>query len=100
MRIVKNGDVHVSVPIGMPKREVERFIEEHRDWIAEARKKTCESQQRRAEFYNQLPLKTKEQKYLGLFLVSKYICDRYLPIIPNTSKTIPKPNSMTHIIDE
>ena len=36
MRIVKNGDVHVSAPIGMPKSEVERFIEEHREWIAEA----------------------------------------------------------------
>ncbi|MBO4891245.1 MAG: DUF45 domain-containing protein [Prevotella sp.] len=36
MRIVKNGDVHVSAPIGMPKKEVERFIEEHRDWITEA----------------------------------------------------------------
>ena len=43
MRIVKNGDVHVSAPIGMPKSEVERFIEEHRDWITEARKKTCGS---------------------------------------------------------
>jgi len=28
MRIVKNGDVHVSAPIGMPKKEVERFIED------------------------------------------------------------------------
>ena len=61
MRIVKNGDVHVSVPIGMPKFEVERFIEERREWIAEARKKTCESQKCRAEFYNQLQLRTKEQ---------------------------------------
>ena len=42
MRIVKNGDVHVSAPIGMPKFEVERFIEEHRDWIAEARKAASE----------------------------------------------------------
>ena len=61
MRIVKNGDVHVSAPIGMPKKEVERFIEEHREWIAKARKKTSESQKRRADFYNQLPLKTREQ---------------------------------------
>ena len=61
MRIVKNGDVHVSAPIGMPKKEVERFIDEHREWITEARKKTCESQKRRAEFYNRLPLETKEQ---------------------------------------
>ena len=61
MSIVKNGDVHVSAPIGMPKSEVERFIEEHREWIAEARKKYYESQKRRAAFYNQLPLRTREQ---------------------------------------
>jgi len=61
MRIVKNGDVHVSAPIGMPKCEVERFIEEHREWIYEARKKTHESQLRRAAFYNQLPLQTRAQ---------------------------------------
>ena len=61
MRIVKNGDVHVSVPIGMPKAEVEQFIEEHREWIAEARKKTDERQKLRAEFYHQLPLNTKAQ---------------------------------------
>ena len=61
MRIVKNGDVHVSAPIGMPKSEVERFIEEHREWIVEARKKTSDSQKSRAAFYSQLPIKTKEQ---------------------------------------
>ena len=61
MRIVKNGDVHVSAPYGMPRSEVERFIEEHRDWITEARKKTVESQKRRAAFYDQLPLTTREQ---------------------------------------
>ena len=38
--------------------------------------------------------------YLGLFLISRYICDKYRPIIPNTSSTMPKPNNMTHIIDE
>jgi predicted metal-dependent hydrolase len=61
IRIVKNGDVHVSVPIGMPKKVVEQFIEEHRDWISEARKKTYENQQRRAAFYSQLPLQTQAQ---------------------------------------
>ena len=61
MRIVKNGDVHVSAPIGMPKAEVERFIEEHREWIAEARQRNYENQKRRAAFYNQLPLRTRQQ---------------------------------------
>ena len=45
MRIVKNGDVHVSAPIGMP----------------EARKKTYERQKRRADFFNKLPLATHVQ---------------------------------------
>lgn len=62
MRIVKNGDVHVSAPIGLSSKEVETFIYQHRDWIAEARKKTIERQKQRADFYNQLPLTTKAQK--------------------------------------
>jgi hypothetical protein len=62
MRIVKNGDVHVSAPFGMPKKEVEAFIVQHSEWIAEARKKTAERQNQRAEFYNQLPLITRAQK--------------------------------------
>ena len=73
MRIVKNGDVHVSAPIGMPKKEVERFVVEHREWITEARKRTCENQKRRADFYNQLPLKTKEQAGEALRRLKKLI---------------------------
>ena len=61
MRIVKNGDVHVSAPIGMPRKEVEQFIEEHRDWIAKARKRSLENQRRRTAFYSQLPLHTRAQ---------------------------------------
>ena len=62
MRIVKNGDVHVSAPIGMSKKEVEAFINQHQEWIVEARKKTAERQNKRADFYSQLPLTTKAQK--------------------------------------
>ena len=62
MRIVKYGDVHVSVPIGMSKREVESFINQHQEWIVAARKKTAERQKQRTDFYNQLPLDTKDQK--------------------------------------
>ena len=61
IRIVKNGDVHVSAPIGMPKRELERFIEEHSEWISVARRKTSQTQQRRTMFYSQLPLQTHAQ---------------------------------------
>ncbi len=61
MRIVKNGDVHVSVPIGIPREEVMQFIEEHRDWINAARKRTYDRQKQRAEFFNKLPLATDAQ---------------------------------------
>ena len=62
MRIVKNGDVHVSAPIGMPRYLVEQFIAEHRDWIEQARQRTQASQQQRADFYGQLPLTTRQQR--------------------------------------
>ena len=61
MRIVKNGDVHVSAPIGLSREKVMAFVEEHRDWINEARKKTCEQQEQRTAFYDQLPLATRAQ---------------------------------------
>ena len=62
MRIVKNGDVHVSAPFGMSKKEVEAFIIKHQEWIVETRKKVAERQEQQAAFYNQLPLATKAQK--------------------------------------
>ncbi len=61
MRIAKNGDVRVSAPVGLPRKEVERFIDEHRDWIAGARERVLDNQRRRAAFYNQLPLRTKAE---------------------------------------
>lgn len=62
MRIVKNGDVHVSAPIGMSEEEIEAFISQHQEWIVEARKKTVERQKQRIDFFSQLPLTTKPQK--------------------------------------
>lgn len=61
MRIVKSGDVHVSVPFGTSRGEVEAFIERNRDWIAKSRQKTCEVQKQRADFFGQLPLTTRAQ---------------------------------------
>ena len=62
MRIAKNGDVHVSAPIGMSRGEVEACIGRHREWIAEARRRNAERQRQRADFYGQLPLATKAEK--------------------------------------
>ena len=61
MRIVKNGDVHVSAPFGIARSEIERFIEEHRDWILKARQQTLQRQAQRSAFYDQLPQHTRTQ---------------------------------------
>lgn len=63
MRIAQNGDVHVSAPVGMAKREVEAFIQNNRDWIDTARKNTAQRQQQRRDFYAQLPLDTPAQRH-------------------------------------
>ena len=61
MRIAKNFDVHVSAPIGLPREQVDRFIDANREWIAKARQNTYERQKQRADFYDQLPLRTQAQ---------------------------------------
>ena len=62
MRVVKNGDVHVTAPIGMSRRDVQAFIDSHRAWIENARAKSSRRQERRAEFYSRLPLDTRARK--------------------------------------
>ena len=88
MRIVKNGDVHVSAPIGLPRAKVEAFILEHRDWIDEARKKVSKSQKQRTEFYGQLPLTSRAQADEALkrlkALVEPMVEHPELPVIATT----------------
>ena len=62
MRIVRNGDVHVSAPVGLPRTVVEAFIREHADWIVTARQRTLQRVKQRNDFYAQLPLATTAQR--------------------------------------
>lgn len=63
MRVVKNGDIHVSAPLGINKAEVYEFIEKNQDWISDARERKLQSENKRYNFFNQLKLDTKE-KYI------------------------------------
>lgn len=58
MRVVKNGDVHVSAPWGVPRERVEAFVREHAAWLEEARRRHAEQLLRRTRFYARLPLDT------------------------------------------
>lgn len=62
MRIVKNGDVHVSVPIGTARSLVQSFISRNVQWITAARKRLAERQRQRSSFYDRLPLNNSEQR--------------------------------------
>lgn len=61
MRIVKNGDLHISAPIGVSRKEIEHFMDNHSDWIHDTRAKVMELSQHRTAFYQQLPLQTRQQ---------------------------------------
>ena len=61
LRIGKSGEVRVSAPYGYPKEEIEKFVEEHREWIAEAQERTRERLAKRDEFFDQLSLTTREE---------------------------------------
>ena len=93
MRIVKSGDVHVSVPIGVPKRKVEAFIEEHRDWIEAARKKTLQRLDQRAQFYAQLPLSTKAERAMAVTRLKAMV----EPVVEQYAKVMGvKPEKITY----
>ena len=61
MRVVSNGDLHVSAPYGVPRSEVDRFIRSNEAWIQKALQRQLTANQQRYSFYSQLPLETKEQ---------------------------------------
>ena len=62
LRIGKHGEVRVSAPYGYPKREIEHFIEERREWISNAQQRMKDQLAKRTDFFNQLPLSTRQQR--------------------------------------
>lgn len=61
MRVVSNGDLHVTAPYLTPKKTVMRFVQDNEAWIAQAIRKVADVNAKRCNFYAQLPLETKEQ---------------------------------------
>ena len=61
MRVVSNGDLHISAPRFTPKRAIDQFIRDNEAWIQGAMQRQLEANRKRLSFYEQLPLETKEQ---------------------------------------
>lgn len=91
MRIAKNGDVHVSAPLGLSRQKVEQFITEHREWIEEACRKNARQQERRINFFNQLPLVTDEDVDVAVKRMDKLIVPmvkRYAALMGVTPRNV------------
>lgn len=91
LRIAKNGDVRVSVPYHTSDEEVREFLDRHRDWIAQAQKKTAERQQTRQAFYAQLPLQTRAQwdeARTRLDVIVRPLVAHYAPLMSVAPTTI------------
>lgn len=61
LRVTGTGQVHVTAPEGMPMREIERFVDEHRDWLDKALKDSEARMRKESDFFGQLPLHTREE---------------------------------------
>jgi len=61
MRVVSNGDLHISAPFGVPKSEIDRFIRDNAAWVREAMQRQLAANQKRLNFYSQLSLKTLDE---------------------------------------
>lgn len=48
LRIAPDGSLDIRAPIGMPRREIDRFLEEKADWIATHRAKVLRDRQQGA----------------------------------------------------
>ena len=61
LRIGKYGEVRVSAPYGYPKEKIEEFVNEQREWISGAQKRKMERLEKRNEFFDKLPLTTRQE---------------------------------------
>lgn len=61
MRVVRNSDLHVTAPYLTSKKTVMQFVQDNEAWIVDAMQKMKEENEKRSNFYAQLPLETKKQ---------------------------------------
>ena len=58
IRVTKEGEVHVSAPRFVSSRQIDTFVESHREWISKALEKVARQQAGRDAFYGRLDLST------------------------------------------
>ncbi len=80
MRLLKNGTLSISAPMGTPRSVVLEFFERNKPWIEKARQRVARQAQTRQDFFGQLPLHTKaewSEALLQLQRIIRPILDRH-----------------------
>lgn len=61
LRVTPTGQVHVTAPRLMSESDIKRFVDENREWLNAALERSKERKQKRNDFYQQLPLRNREE---------------------------------------
>lgn len=73
MRVVKNGDIHVSAPFLVSKKTLQKFIDDNREWIEKARVRQLARQKGRQAFFDKLPMNTKKSRLEAMQILNEII---------------------------
>ncbi len=65
MRATKQGEIHVSAPLGTTQAEIDAFLEKNREWMEQAVARRAHATEVENDFFSGLPLETSSQCYMA-----------------------------------
>lgn len=65
MSATKQGEIHVSAPLGATQAEIDAFLESNREWMEQAVARRAHTTEVENEFFDQLQLVTSSQCYMA-----------------------------------
>lgn len=77
MRVLKRGDLSISVPFDMTDDEIDRFVTDNAEWVRMAKERRESSEKSIADFYSRLPIDNQLQKMQAVIKLRK-IVDPYI----------------------
>lgn len=84
LRVTPTGRVNVSAPYGCPMEQIQKFVDEHRDWIDTQLAQASQRRTKRLGFFEQLPLNNQEECKEAMRRLSATIppiINHYMPIM-------------------
>ncbi|MCF0168332.1 MAG: DUF45 domain-containing protein [Bacteroidales bacterium] len=73
MRATKEGEIRVSAPLWVPRRQIMAFIENNREWMTRAVDERTRQAERTKAFFSKLPLSSRAEKDAAKALLDEKI---------------------------